>query len=230
MFRWDGENFLGCNLLDSRSLLKTEFISSFLFTPEVELGVFDVFSRVSSKSVLLFPTDIFRKKQIWKGWQAIITKMTDRHIWPTYGIPLPLWLYISGASSDRKSHTVMFSGYSLQVFYILYRGTVWVQGYNGRPRSSLYIKWSNISWYSSYQWLMLVLLLLASHFESSSPSVELTRKVFQWQSWNCLHLLSPNMNRSLGFQVFHISKQFLGLSLVLILIKFQIGWEQNLVH
>jgi hypothetical protein len=36
------------------------------------------------------------------------------------------------------------------------------------------------------------------------------------------HLWSPNMHRSLGFQVFHISKQFLGLSLVLILIKFQI--------
>jgi hypothetical protein len=31
----------------------------------------------------------------------------DRHLWPKYGIPLPLWLYISSASSDRKSHTVM---------------------------------------------------------------------------------------------------------------------------
>ena len=51
------------NLLDSRSLSKTEFISSFLFTPEVELGVFDVFSRVSSKTVLLFPTDVFRKNE-----------------------------------------------------------------------------------------------------------------------------------------------------------------------
>jgi hypothetical protein len=39
----------------------------------------------------------------------------DRHIWPKYGIPLPLWLYIASASSDRKSHTVMLSGYSLQV-------------------------------------------------------------------------------------------------------------------
>jgi hypothetical protein len=48
----------------------------------------------------------------------------DRHIWPKYGIPLPLWLYIASASSDRKSHTVMLSGYSLQVVYILYRGTV----------------------------------------------------------------------------------------------------------
>ena len=64
----------------------------------------------------------------------------DRHIWPKYGIPLPLLLYISSASSDRKSHTVILSGYSLQVVYILYRGTVWVQGYNGCPRSSLYIK------------------------------------------------------------------------------------------
>jgi hypothetical protein len=73
--------------------------------------------------------------------------------------------------------------------------------------SSLYIKWSNISWYSSYQWLMFVLLLLVGHFESSSPSV--TRKVFQWQSWNCLHLWSPNMHRSLGFQVFHLSKLLL---------------------
>jgi hypothetical protein len=61
----------------SRSLSKTEFISSFLFTPEVELGVFDVFSRVSSKSVLLFPTDVFRKKGNRKGWQAIIAKMTE---------------------------------------------------------------------------------------------------------------------------------------------------------
>jgi hypothetical protein len=34
-----------------------------LFTPEVELGVLDVFSRVSSKSVLLFPTDVFRKNE-----------------------------------------------------------------------------------------------------------------------------------------------------------------------
>jgi hypothetical protein len=57
------KKFLGCNLLDSRSLSKTEFISSFLFTPEVELGVFDVFSRVSSKTVLLFPTDVFRKNE-----------------------------------------------------------------------------------------------------------------------------------------------------------------------
>jgi hypothetical protein len=39
----------------------------------------------------------------------------DCHIWPKYGIPLLLWLYISSASSDRKSHTVMLSGYSLQV-------------------------------------------------------------------------------------------------------------------
>jgi hypothetical protein len=43
----------------------------------------------------------------------------DRHIWPKYGIPLPLGLYIASASSDRKSHTVMLSGYSLQVVYIL---------------------------------------------------------------------------------------------------------------
>ena len=127
---------------------------------------------------------------------------------------------------SQKSHC--------NAFWLLFTGClrfvqryVWVQGYNGCPRSLLYIKWSNISWYSSYQWLMFVFLfLLVGHFESSSPSVELTRKKFQWQSWNCLHLWSPNMHRSLGFQVFHISKQFLGLSLVLILIKFQIGWEQ----
>jgi hypothetical protein len=40
----------------------------------------------------------------------------DRHIWPKYGIPLLLWLYISSASIDRKSHTVMLSGYSLKIF------------------------------------------------------------------------------------------------------------------
>jgi hypothetical protein len=55
MFMWAAKKCLGCNLLDSRSLSKTEFISSFLFTPEVELGVFDVFFRVSSKTVLFFP-------------------------------------------------------------------------------------------------------------------------------------------------------------------------------
>jgi hypothetical protein len=27
----------------------------------------------------------------------------DRHIWPKCGIPLPLWLYISSASSDQNS-------------------------------------------------------------------------------------------------------------------------------
>ena len=54
MFRWAAKKFLGY----SRSLSKTEFISSFLFTPEVELGVFGVFSRVSSKTVLLFPIDV----------------------------------------------------------------------------------------------------------------------------------------------------------------------------
>jgi hypothetical protein len=229
MFMWAAKKFLGCNLLDSRSLSKTEFISSYLLTPE---GVFDVFSRVSSKTVLLFRL-MYSEKTNQKRLASDHNKddrSIDRHIWPKYGIPLPLWLYISSASSDRKSHTVMLSGYSLQVVYILYRGTIWVQGYNGRPRSSLFVKWSNISWYSSYQWLMFVLLLLVGHFESSSPSVELTRKVFQWQWWNCLHLWSPNMHRSLGFHVFHISKQFLRLSLVLILIKFQIGWEQNLVH
>jgi hypothetical protein len=57
---WAAKKFLGCNLLDSRSLSKTEFISSYLLTPE---GVFDVFSRVSSKTVLLFPTDVFRKNE-----------------------------------------------------------------------------------------------------------------------------------------------------------------------
>jgi hypothetical protein len=67
MFRWAAKKFLGCNLLDSRSLSKTEFISSFLFTPEVELGVFGVFSRVSSKTVLLFPTDVFRKNESEKA-------------------------------------------------------------------------------------------------------------------------------------------------------------------
>jgi hypothetical protein len=45
-----------------------------LFTPEVELGVFDVFSRVSSKTVLLFPTDVFRKNESEKdGGTSIIT-------------------------------------------------------------------------------------------------------------------------------------------------------------
>jgi hypothetical protein len=37
----------------------------------------------------------------------------DRHIWPKYGIPLPLWLYISSASSGRKSHTVMI----IEIFF-----------------------------------------------------------------------------------------------------------------
>jgi hypothetical protein len=33
--QWAAKKFLGCNLLDSRSLSKTEFIFSFLFTPDV---------------------------------------------------------------------------------------------------------------------------------------------------------------------------------------------------
>jgi hypothetical protein len=35
--------------------------------------------------------------------------------------------FVAESKLDRKSHTVMLSCYSLQVVYILYRGTVWVQ-------------------------------------------------------------------------------------------------------
>jgi hypothetical protein len=229
MFMWAAKKFLGCNLLDSRSLLKNSLFLRFCLHRKLN-WVCSMYFPGSHQNQYCYFRLMYSEKTNQKRLASNHNKndrSIDRHIWPKYGIPLPLWLYISSASSDRKSHTVMLSGYSLQVVYVLYRGTVWVQSYNGCPRSSLYIKWSNISWYSSYQWLMFVFLfLLVGHFESSSPSVELTRKKFQWQSWNCLHLWSPNMHRSLGFQVFHISKQFLGLSLVLILIKFPIGWEQ----
>jgi hypothetical protein len=52
------KELLSDKIVDIFFVAKTEFISSFLFTPEVELGVFDVFSRVSSKSVLLFPQNV----------------------------------------------------------------------------------------------------------------------------------------------------------------------------
>jgi hypothetical protein len=78
---------------------------------------------------------------------------------------------------SQKSHCnafwLLFTG-----CYILYRGTVWVQGYNGRPRSSLYIKWINISWYSSFQWLMFVLLLLVGHLWFLNTSVRNNNTVF----------------------------------------------------
>ena len=64
-------------------------------------------------------------------------------------------------------------------------------------------------------------------------SIEFTfsdEKKISMTKLNCLYLWSPYIHKSLGFQVFHLSKQFLGLSLVLIVIKFQVGREQNLVH
>jgi hypothetical protein len=113
MFRWAAKKFLGCNLLDSRSLSKTEFISSFLFTPEVELGVFDVFTRAHQNQYCYFRL-MYSEKTNQKRLASDHNKddrSIDRHIWPNYGIPLPLWLYISSAfRRDRKSHTVMLSG------------------------------------------------------------------------------------------------------------------------
>ena len=64
------------------------------------MGVFDVFSRVSSKTVLLFPTDVFRKKRIRKGWQAIIAKMTEVLI-VTFGQNI-VFLYRYGCTSQVR--------------------------------------------------------------------------------------------------------------------------------
>jgi hypothetical protein len=57
MFMWAAKKFLGCNLLDSHSLSKTEFISSFLLTPEDK--IVDIFFVAESKLDATFNDNLF---------------------------------------------------------------------------------------------------------------------------------------------------------------------------